>query len=76
MPTDTKYGLSAYSVELASDGKIIVAGYSLDTSTPNFAVARLNSDGSLDTSFGSNGKVITSFNSGPDIGRRSIYFNE
>ena len=27
MPTDTKYGLSAYSVEIIADGKILVAGY-------------------------------------------------
>ncbi|MGI8686111.1 MAG: Calx-beta domain-containing protein [Acidimicrobiales bacterium] len=38
-----------------SDGKIVVAG----TSASNFAVVRYNTDGSLDTSFDTDGKVTT-----------------
>ena len=42
---------------LQPDGKLVVAG----DSDANFALARYNSNGSLDASFGSGGKVITSF---------------
>ena len=45
-----------------SDGKIVLAGNNLYASTnTDFAIARYNSDGSLDTSFGTGGKVITDF---------------
>ncbi|MDO8541473.1 MAG: PKD domain-containing protein [Opitutaceae bacterium] len=55
------------SVAIQSDGKIVVAGISmLDASTGDFAVARYETDGSLDPTFGSGGKVTTSFG---DIGR-------
>src|SRR5438105_496196 len=42
------------------DGKIVLAG----TSGADFAIARLNPDGSLDSSFGAAGKVVTDFNGG------------
>ena len=48
---------AAYSMVLQSDGKIILAGYS----NHHFALARYNSNGSLDTSFDGNGKVTTDF---------------
>ena len=52
----------AFAVALQPDGKIVVAG---NSSTLNqnwdFALARLNSDGSLDTSFGVGGKVESDF---------------
>jgi uncharacterized delta-60 repeat protein len=49
------------SMALQSDGKIVVAGYSYDTFNVNsFGLARYNIDGSLDTSFGTGGKVTTS----------------
>ena len=51
----------AYSIALQSDGKIILAGYSDDGSNKNAALVRLNLDGSLDTTFGISGKVITDF---------------
>jgi uncharacterized delta-60 repeat protein len=43
----------AYAVAVQSDGKIVVAG----TSTGDFALARYNTDGSLDAGFNSGGKV-------------------
>jgi hypothetical protein len=64
MPANTSYGLSAYSLALTRTGKFLVAGYSLTTSTPDFALACLNSNGTLDVTFGVNGKVFTSFGSG------------
>ncbi|MFZ2724978.1 MAG: hypothetical protein WAX77_01870 [Methylococcaceae bacterium] len=48
---------SAASVALQADGKIIVAGSSAD----NFALARYNTDGSLDKSFHDGGKLTTDF---------------
>jgi uncharacterized delta-60 repeat protein len=50
------------SVAIQPDGKIVVAGWaSPHFSSPNFGLARYNSDGSLDNSFGANGKLITDF---------------
>ncbi|HSB10092.1 MAG TPA: delta-60 repeat domain-containing protein [Blastocatellia bacterium] len=52
----------ASSVAIQPDGKIIAAGTSTaQGGTPDFALARYNVDGSLDASFGSNGKVTTDF---------------
>ena len=51
----------AFSVAIQSDGKIVVAGYSYNESGGEFALARYNTDGSLDTSFDTDGKVTTGF---------------
>jgi serralysin len=64
----TDFGSSefGYSVAIQSDGKILVAGYVFDsssTSATNFALARYNTDGTLDTSFDGDGKVTTDFGS-------------
>jgi len=56
------------SVTLQSDGKILVAGYARLNNLNEFAVARYNTDGTLDSSFGSGGTVITSVGSGNDYG--------
>ncbi len=51
-----------YSVALQSDGKILVAGYSSTNVTSDisyFAIVRYNTNGSLDTTFGSKGFVTT-----------------
>ncbi len=52
------------AVAIQDDGKIVVAGASDDLDGVNdgdFAVARYNPNGSLDTSFSGDGKVVTSF---------------
>lgn len=46
-------------VTVAPDGKIIMTGYTGNFSTPYFAVARLNPDGSLDNTFSNDGKTTT-----------------
>ena len=56
------------SATLQSDGKILVAGYARLNTINEFAVARYNTDGTLDISFGSGGAVITSVGSGNDYG--------
>jgi len=57
------------SVTLQGDGKIVVAGSSYNGSSNDFALARYNNDGSLDSTFGSSGKIITAIGSSSDVGR-------
>ncbi len=54
-------GEQARAVAIQPDGKIVVAGESSDQDDNSccFALARYNVDGSLDTTFGVGGKVIT-----------------
>jgi len=55
------------AVAVQPDGKIVVAGTSSSTTAgggSSFAIARYNPDGSLDTTFGNGGMVITQFASG------------
>ena len=53
----------ACSVAIQSDGKIVVAGDSNNGSNDDFALVRYNTDGTLDTSFDSDGKVTTAIGS-------------
>ncbi len=51
---------TARGIVIDSSGKIIVVGYSSNTNgIYDFAMVRYNSDGTLDTSFGTGGKTIT-----------------
>jgi uncharacterized delta-60 repeat protein len=52
------------AVALQADGKIVVAGQSGNSVDFNFALARYDTDGSLDSGFGTGGKVITPAGSG------------
>jgi uncharacterized delta-60 repeat protein len=54
------------SIAIQSDGKIIVAGWGSDGIINVFALCRYNSNGSLDSTFGINGKVTTDFPSADD----------
>ena len=49
----------ANSVAIQGDGKIVVVGYRFNTLIDDIAVVRYNINGSLDTSFDSDGIVIT-----------------
>lgn len=51
-------GDGAYSVAIDANGKIIVVGYAENFGPIDTAVVRYNSDGSIDTDFGNNGKAI------------------
>jgi len=55
----SNYSRGAKSVKVQPDGKMVVVG-----DAEGFAVVRYNPNGSLDTSFGAGGKVITQFYSG------------
>lgn len=61
----------AYALKIQNDNKIILTGQTIDgvTTDDNFLTVRINPDGSLDSTFGSGGKVMTSFATGNDYGR-------
>ena len=60
------------SVATQADGKILVAGQS-SSSSNNFGVVRYNSDGSLDTSFGTSGIVDTNFSGGSQESANAVF---
>jgi uncharacterized delta-60 repeat protein len=49
------------------DGKFVAAGYSRDGGQYDFALARYNTDGSLDATFGMGGKVTTPIGAADDF---------
>lgn len=51
----------AFAMAIQSNGKIVVAGTAMQDTYNKFALARYNSDGSLDTTFGNGGKTVTDF---------------
>ncbi len=57
---------SAKAVALQSDGKIVLAGQS-SNSNADFAVARYNTDGTVDTTFGNDGTLTIDFFGFTDI---------
>ncbi len=57
------YSDYAQGIAIQTDGKIVTAGIG-GTSFSDFAVARFKTDGSLDTTFGTNGSVTTHAGSG------------
>jgi uncharacterized delta-60 repeat protein len=59
---------SGNSVMLQPDGKIVIAGETIDSINYNFAVLRYNTDGNLDSSFGTGGMVCTDVGNGNDYG--------
>ena len=62
----------ARAVAVQPDGKIVVAGEAAVSNSGNFdiATARLNPDGTFDTTFGNGGRVVTNLpDNRPDFGR-------
>ena len=55
-----------FAMALQPDGKIVVAGLSDAGGNFHFALARYNTDGTLDGGFGSAGKVLTNSSPGSD----------
>ncbi len=62
----------ASDVALQADGKIVIAGNAVVGSTADFLIARLNADGSRDTSFGTAGLVTTPFGTLQDFARAVV----
>lgn len=56
------------SLAIQYDGKLIVAGYSKIENSFDFILVRYNTNGSIDDSFGVNGKITTSFGDENDFG--------
>jgi uncharacterized delta-60 repeat protein len=54
---------TSYAVALQADNKIVLAGVRHSNPDRDFALARYDTDGSLDTSFGEDGKVVTELGS-------------
>lgn len=79
---DTSFGINGWAVvpfdntasfaddvAIQGDGKIVVSGFALNNNNRfQVAAARLNADGSVDNSFGTNGKVIFNVGDWNDFG--------
>ncbi len=61
-----------YHVAIQSDGKIVVAGQAVVSGNTEFAVARFNIDGSLDTSFNSTGTKTIAIGDGNNARARGV----
>jgi uncharacterized delta-60 repeat protein len=57
----------ALDVAIQVDGRIVAAGTTGEGSDPAFALARYEGDGSLDPTFGGDGRVTTQFPHGEDV---------
>jgi uncharacterized delta-60 repeat protein len=57
----TPVSAGADSVVVQADGKILVAGTASNGSNTDFALVRYLADGTLDTTFGTGGRVLTNF---------------
>src|SRR5438552_119633 len=63
---------SANSVVIQPDGKLVVAGVYAPNGPSDFFLARYLSSGSLDATFGTNGKVLTPFDPASNAGAASL----
>ncbi|MDP1677509.1 MAG: T9SS type A sorting domain-containing protein [Bacteroidota bacterium] len=71
----TEVGLSTdegNSVAIQGDGKILVAGSSNNGVDEDFALVRYNTNGTVDSTFDSDGRVTTAFGTSYDIGRSVV----
>ena len=66
----TDFGANEFGVDvhLQADGKIIVVGTSSTVGSSNLLIVRYNRDGSLDNTFGQNGKLIGGLGNGSSSG--------
>ena len=65
-----------HSLALQPDGKILAAGWTWNGTDNDFAIARYNTNGSLDSSFGNNGKVTTAIGAGNDKGTSVVMMSD
>jgi uncharacterized delta-60 repeat protein len=59
---------SANDVAIQENGKIVAVGSAFSAFDPSYALARYNSDGTLDATFGTGGKITTDFGNPSDVG--------
>jgi uncharacterized delta-60 repeat protein len=69
-------GDEASSVAIQQDGKIVVVGFTETGGNADFAIARFNSDGTLDNTFSGDGKQTIAFGSFSDIGKSVAIQND
>lgn len=60
------------SIAIQNDGKILAGGYASNGKNINYALVRYNKNGSLDSSFSTDGKVMKDFGSGGSENIRTI----
>jgi uncharacterized delta-60 repeat protein len=53
-----------YAMVIQADGKIVVVGYSNNSTDTDIALARYGTNGALDSTFGTGGKITTSIGTG------------
>jgi uncharacterized delta-60 repeat protein len=66
---DPNANARATGAVLQPDGKIVLAGYAWNAGDDDFALARLNADGSFDTGFNGSGKLLSAIGIGFDSGQ-------
>jgi uncharacterized delta-60 repeat protein len=64
------------SIQVQSDGKIILAGYGVGIRDNDFVLARLKADGTLDNKFSGDGKLVIDFGAGEDLIEASRIYND
>ena len=64
--------VSGYNAAIQTDGKILVAGYIDDSTSFDFVVVRLNTNGSVDSTFDYDGLVSTDIDSNSDDGSYAL----
>jgi len=75
--TNPPYQDSPSSIQVQPDGKIVVCGEIIEDDpnfsfTVSFFIARYHPNGTFDTSFGTNGKIVAPINSGGEFVGREI----
>jgi uncharacterized delta-60 repeat protein len=71
----SNFGFSAggaYAVAIQPDGKVLVAGTAFNGKDKDFALVRLNADGTLDNSFSDDGKLLTDLTGYDEDGKAII----
>jgi len=63
----SNFAYAAFALIGQSDGKLVAAGGANTVNGIDFALARFNADGSLDTGFGTGGWVVTDFATSFDV---------
>lgn len=66
--TDLGNNENGNDLVIQPDGKIVLVGKIYDPNFSDLLLVRYNSDGSLDNTFGVNGKIISNFGNTPDSG--------
>ncbi|HQX52094.1 MAG TPA: proprotein convertase P-domain-containing protein, partial [Planctomycetaceae bacterium] len=72
---DANFNDEAREIKLDASGKAVLAGYVFDGGQRDFAIARLTTQGNLDTTFDADGKVTTDFGGGFDDEAFSLVIN-